>query len=97
MYSMAHWQPSVLGPAWEHKSSACDDCSSRVISVPRSAAITDGRVRSEEAQRNVEVGCLSTLNSKWRAASTLRVASAELRWTPDKIPSPLAGDVWRMS
>ena len=97
MYSMAHWQPSVSGPAWEYRSSACDDCSSPVISVLPSAAITDGRIRSEEAQRNIEVGSLSTLKSKWRAASTLRVASAELRWTHNKIPSPLAGDVWRMS
>ena len=54
-------------------------------SVPRSAAITDGRVRSEKAQRSTGVARLSTLKSVPRVGSILWVDSAELRWIRDKI------------
>ena len=56
-----------------------------VSSVPPSAAVTDGRGTSGEAQRKTKVARLSTLKSVPRVGSILWVDSAELRWTHNKI------------
>ena len=56
-----------------------------VSSVPPSAAVTDGRGRSGEAQRKTKVARLSTRKSVPRVGSILWVDFAELRWTHDKI------------
>ena len=56
-----------------------------VSSVPPSAAVTDGRGTSGEAQRKTKVARLSTLKSVPRVGSILWVDSAELRWAHDKI------------
>ena len=49
--------------------------------VPPSAAVTDGRVRSGEAQRKTKVARLSTLKSVPRVGSILWVDPNDLRWT----------------
>ena len=69
-----------------------------VSSVPPSAAFTDGRVRSGEAQRNTKIDRLSALQSVPRVGSSSG-------WTPPSCGVPttrssassLVDVVWRMS
>ena len=69
-----------------------------VSSVPSSAAVTDGRVRSGEAQKKTNVARLSTLKSVPRVGSILWVDPNDLRWTTMRSSaSSLVDVVWRMS